>query len=497
MTTTPSTTTGSISSAGLGSGLDVKGIISSLMAVESQPLQLLQDKASTVSTEISAVGQIQSLASALADKAGALQSKSLWTQTTSSTSDATVATADTSGGTAAAGDYSVSVQQLAQGQTVTASVAAGAALTPGTLTIQLGTYSTDSATPPNTTFANADSAPVTITIGAGDTSLSSIRDKINSAGAGVSASIITDATGARLSLRSTTTGAANGFQITATEATPDTDPTTGLSALNFDGTTAATNSQLTLNQYAANAKATVNGIAVESSTNTLSNISDGLSLTLAKVSATPVDITVAADTASMQTAITNFVSAYSQLQSYISLETKYDATQAVQPGTARQDSPLTGDASVIGFQNQLRAIVNTTSTTSTMFARLSDIGIAVQTDGTLAVGNSTKLTSALQHPDELSDLFSTYGSTNENTGIAVRFANLANNAISVNGSLYSRADGLRGELSRNQTDQDNMQTHLDQTQARLTAQYQALDTTMSQMSALSSYVSQQVSLMEK
>ena len=76
MTTTSSTssTTGSISSAGIGSGLDVKGIISSLMAVESQPLTLLQDKASTVTTEISAVGQIQSLTSTMADKARALSS---------------------------------------------------------------------------------------------------------------------------------------------------------------------------------------------------------------------------------------------------------------------------------------------------------------------------------------------------------------------------------------------------------------------------------------
>src|ERR1700743_1250795 len=110
MTTTPSTTTGSISSAGLGSGLDVKGIISSLMAVESQPLQLLQDAAGTVSTEISAVGQIQSLTSTMSAKAHALASTTLWTQTTSTTSDSTVVTADTSGGKAAAGDYSVSVQ---------------------------------------------------------------------------------------------------------------------------------------------------------------------------------------------------------------------------------------------------------------------------------------------------------------------------------------------------------------------------------------------------
>ena len=216
MTTTTSTTTGSISSAGIGSGLDVKGIISSLMAVESQPLTLLQDKATTVTTEISAVGQIQSLTSTMADKARALSSPSLWTQTTSSTADPTVVTADTSGGTAAPGDYSVSVQQMAQGQTVTSSVAAGTGLTAGTLTIQLGSYTSDGLAPPTTTFANAASGPVNIAIGAGDTSLSAIRDKINAANAGVSASIITDANGSRLSLRSTITGASNGFKITAT-----------------------------------------------------------------------------------------------------------------------------------------------------------------------------------------------------------------------------------------------------------------------------------------
>lgn len=496
MTTTPSTTTGSISSAGIGSGLDVKGIISSLMAVESQPLQLLQNAASTVSTEISAVGQIQSLTSALSDKAHALSSTTLWTQTTSSTSDSSVVTADTSGGTAAAGDYQVSVQQLAQGQTATLAAPA-TALNAGTIVIQLGTYTTDTAVPPNTTFAPAGAASAPITIGAGDTSLASIRDKINAAGAGVSASIVTDASGSRLSLRSTTTGAVNGFQITATETVDDGNPSTGLSALNLDASTGAANSQLTLNQFAQDAKATVNGIAVTSSTNKLSNVSDGLSLTLLKTSATPVDVNVAADTASMHKAITDFVSAYSALQSYISLQTKYDASTAVAAGTARTDGPLQGDPSIVGFQNQLRAIVNTTSTTSSMFARLSDLGIAVQADGTLSVASDTKLTSALAHPDELSKLFSTYGTTNENTGIAVRFATLADNAVTVNGSLYSRADGLRGELSRNQKQQDDMQVHLDATQARLTAQYQALDTTMAQMTALSSYVSQQVALMQK
>jgi flagellar hook-associated protein 2 len=479
--------TGSVSSLGIGSGLDVNSIISSLMAVESQPLTLLQNKASTINTEISAVGQIKSLTSTFGDKAQALASTSLWSQTTSTSSDSSTVTADTSSGTAVPGDYSVTVQQLAQGQTVTAAAlpTSDSTLSAGTLTIQLGTWS---GSPPSAFSAQSGANPVSITIGAGDTSLSSIRDKINAANAGVTASIITDANGARLSLRSTATGAENGFKITASEATDDGNAATGLSALTYDPSSAG--SQLTLNQSALNAKATVNGIDVESASNTLANISDGLSLTLSKVSATPVDVKVATDTTSQTNAINDFVKAYNALNSYIADQTKYDAT-------SQTGGPLQGDPSIIGFQNQMRNVLNTDSSASSMYARLSDIGITIQADGSLAA-DSTKLTAALANPTQVKALFATTGATNASTGFAVRFSNLADQSLDVTeGNLSTRYSGLQGELQRNSTEQTDMQTHLDATQARLTAQYQALDTTMSQMSALSSYVSQQVTLMEK
>ena len=497
MTTSSISSTGSISSAGIGSGLDVNSIISSLMAVESQPLTLLQNKASTINTEISAVGQIQSLASALGDKAQALASPGLWSQTTSSSADPTVVTADTSSGNAVAGDYQVSVQQLAQGQTVstgTPLASPTSTLDTGSITIQLGTWTagTGGASP---TFAAASSGPVTISIGAGETSLAAIRDKINAANAGVNATIITDATGARLSLRSSATGAAAGFKISTTEDTPAADPTQGLAALAFDPSGGGSGG-MTLNQSAANALATVNGISVVSATNTLTNISDGLNLTLNKVSATPVDVSVSIDTASMQKAITDFVTAYSSLNSTIHQDTKYDIGTAPAAGTARKDSPLQGDATIVGFQNQLRAIINTTSTTSSVFSRLSDIGVAVQTDGSLQV-TSSKLTAALQNPAELKKLFSTQGTNDANTGIAVRFSNLIDAVQAPDGALSTHVSGMRTELTYNQKQQDDMQTHLDATQARLTAQYQALDTTMSKMNALSSYVTQQITMMQK
>jgi flagellar hook-associated protein 2 len=486
MTTTTSVT-GAVSSLGIGSGLDVNSIISSLMAAESQPLTDLQNKASSINTEISAVGQIKSLTSTFGDSAQALSSMSLWQQTTSSSSDSTVVTADTSSGTAVAGDYSVTVQQLAQGQTVTSSAlpSSSSTLSEGTLTIQLGTWS---GTPPSSFAAQDGANAVSISIGSGETSLAAIRDKINASNAGVTASIITDANGARLSLRSTSTGAENGFKITATETTDDGDPTTGLSALTYDPSTSG--SQLSLNQTAQNAKATVNGIDVESASNTLTNISDGLNLTLSKVSATPVDVQVSADTASMKTAITSFISAFNGLNSYIQQQTKYDAT-------TKTGGPLEGDPSIIGFQNQLRDVINHDSTASSMYARLSDIGITLQADGSMAA-DSTKLTAALSNPAELQKLFAAQGSTDASSGFGVRFSNLADQSLDpVSGQLTTRYTGLQGELQRNSDDQTAMQSHLDAEQTRLTAQYEALDTTMSQMSALSSYVTTQMAALNK
>jgi flagellar hook-associated protein 2 len=478
---------GSVSSLGIGSGLDVTSIINSLIAADSQPLTNLQNQASTINTEISAVGQIKSLASTLDSKIQALTSFTLWQQMTSTSSNPSIVTADTSGVNVPAGDYSVTVSQLAQGQTVTAAPLplSSSTLDAGTLTIQLGTWSGN---PPSSFAAKSGSNPVAITIDPSDTSLSAIRDKINASNAGVTASIITDASGARLSIRSTTTGEENGFKITATETTDDGNPATGLSMLQYDPTNP--NSEMSLNQGAANAKANINGIDVESDTNTFSNVSDGLSITVAQTTTTPVDVQVATDTASQTSAINDFVSAYNALNTFIHNATKYDS------GT-QTAGPLIGDPSIIGFQNRMRETIAGNTNASSMFSNLSSLGISVQSDGSLAV-DSTKLTSALSNPQQMQDFWTDDGTDGTSTGFGVSFQNLVDQSLDpTNGQLTTRYSGLQAELQRNSQEQTDMQTHLDAERARLTAQYQALDTTMSQMSALSSYVTQQVTLMEK
>jgi len=463
-----------ISSTGIGSGLDVNSIVTSLMAVESRPLTLLQQAKTDLNTQLSAFGKLQSLTSTMRDAANALSSVTLWNQTVASSADsASVGVTSASGATV--GSYSVNVLNLAAAQTVSSGTFASSTSTlgEGTLTIELGSWSGE---PTPTGFtAKSGSSAVSITIGPDDTSLTAIRDKINAAGAGVTATIVTDSSGARLALRSKDTGAENAFRITTADS--------ALSALAYDASDAAA-SQMTRNQTAVNANATINGIAVTSASNQLDGVADGLTLTLLKPTTSSVDVGVKANDDSVKTAVSTFTTAFNALASYIRDQTKYDAT-------AKTGGTLQGDRTVGSLLSQLRGVINQASGASSTYTRLSDIGIVMQTDGTLST-DSTKLASAISNRTELRKVLATDGTTTAGSGFMDRFRDLGNALLDTDGSLTTRNSGLQTAIANNDKSQSAMQTRLDQTEKRLRAQYQTLDTNMAKLSALSSYLTGQL-----
>ena len=472
---------GSISSTGIGSGLNVTDILDRLMAVEQRPLDLLQRQAGTLNTRLSNVGKMQGYFSALRDKANALTAPSLWGSTTATSADAAAVKVST-GTNATAGSYAVNVARLAVGQTVTGTALANSAATlgEGTLTIELGQWG---AGEPAAGFTpNSGSAAVTINIGAGETSLAAIRDKINAAGAGVSASIVTDASGARLSLRSTATGVENAFRIGVSETTPDGDAATGLSALGYDASAAG--SPMARSMSAANAKLSVNGIELSSASNTLTDVVDGLTLNLLKTTTGDVDVSVATDTASVKTAITEFVGAFNTLASFIRAQTAYNAD-------SKEAGALQGDQSTLALQNQLRAVLNEGSSASSTWSRLSEIGLAMKNDGTLDT-NAAKLDNALGKLPELRKLLANDGATSADSGFVRRFKKLADAALGSDGVFESRNASIRANVTRNGKSQDAMEKRLEQTRARLQAQYSALDTKMATLNNLSTYMTQQI-----
>lgn len=465
-----------ISSLGVGSGLDSEGIISALMSVERRPLSLLTEQTTEIKTQLSSVGRLQSLVSAMRDKAAAIGSVSLWGQTAVTSSDATAVSGFTTTG-ATPGRYSVSVTSLASSQTVTMTNPlpnSASELNAGTLQIELGAW--------NDGVFSGGGSPVSIPIGAGDTSLSEIRDKINDAAAGVTATIVNDANGARLSIRSDETGKENGFKLTATETVDDGSATTGLSVLGYDEAVVGT--PMTRSQAAGNALAVVNGIDVESATNTLDGVGDGLTLTLSKTTTSPVEVTVADDTGAIKTSIDEFVKAFNELATYIRDQTKYNAA-------TKSGGPLQGDRTTIGLQWQLRGVINQGSTASSTWGRLSEIGITMKEDGTLTTSTS-KLEEALKNPAELRKLLATDGSDTAGSGFMDRFKDLGNAVIGEDGSLQTLKESLEQRIERNDDRKDQMEDRLTRTEARIRAQYQALDTSMAKLNALSSYVSQQL-----
>ena len=420
-----------ISSPGVGTnGLDVKSIISQLVTLEKRPLDTLKLQAATVNTKISAFGQIKSLVSTLQDAAGKLTSVTGWNGVATTSSDSKFVSATAVGGTLPT-TFSVEVQSLAKAQ-ATASAAllpVGGALGSGTLRLELGKWSVAPAS-----FTPGSGQPVDITISASD-KLSDVASKINGANAGVTASVLSDASGERLLLRSKSTGEEFGFRLSVMED-GDTDPQ---SAGNTDATgLSRLVNGATVTQAAANAKATVNGIAVSSATNTFASTISGVTFKAEQVTTAPIDITVSKDNSAIQSNIDGFVKAYNAINQLLQDATKYDAA-------TKSAGLLQGDSTAVALQNSLRNAIQSVTTGGGAFQRLADIGITQQLGGDLVV-ESSKLTKALsENPDDVKNLFRNTGGGAAD-GIAVQLKALTTNLLSNDGFFKSKDATLQLSL---------------------------------------------------
>lgn len=499
-----------LSSPGIGTGgLDVKNIITQLVALEQRPLNTLKLQAATTTTKISAFGQIQSLVSTLSDAANKLTSVTGWNGVTTTSSNNDFVTATANGGTLAT-NFDVTVQGLAKSQSTasgeavfaTAPVGVGA----GRLNIQLGSWGE---TGPNTgTFAPREGTTgINIDVSAADT-ISDIASKINGSYAGVTATILTEGGRQRLLLRSKDTGEEFGFNVTAQTRSgagvpgdefvfADITDNTGLGRL----ATANISTADGATQSAANAKATVNGIAVTSATNTFADTVAGVTFKAEKLTEDkpPITITVAQDTSAVQANVEAFVKAYNEVNKILNDGTKYDAA-------TKATGLLQGDSTALGLQSALRSAMQSVSPGSKVFQRLADIGVVQRTASdpmaTAALGgelmvDAEKLKAALtKNPDEVKKFFR--GSENVPVnGLAFKMQQVTRGLLSSDGFFKSKEGVLKSSLARNEKDQESANMKINNFEKRLTARYTALDVQMSGLNALNAYISQQVTTWNK
>ena len=454
-----------ISSPGLGSGLDVNSIITQLMQVESQPLTALTKQEASFQAKLSAFGSMQGALSSLQTAARTLKTTSTFTGKAASVTDSTVLTA-TAVLTASAGTYDVGITKLAKNHIVhsNGNYELTDTFNGGSLAIQIG--STNGVGGTTTNVAIADGSTLT-----------QIRDAINNAEAGVKASVVNDGTTNRLIFSSNTTGTSGNVRITASQT--GGGGTQNISDFDYAGT----NGTMIQDRAPDNAEFTVNGLPITRSSNTVTDAISGVTMNLAKEGSSTT-ITIAANTDTVTTAVAAFVKAYNEVITQVKKMTAYDAVN-------KKASVLTGDSTARSIQAQLATLVQTRVTGITGgIGRMSDIGIAVQKDGTLVVNSST-LAAALADPDkDVASMFTQ--TTSGNTGVAVRFNTLLESFIGVDGMISSRTDGITASIRTVQKRSDSMNRRLSQIESRYRAQFTALDTLMSSMQKTSQYLTQQL-----
>jgi flagellar hook-associated protein 2 len=404
------------SSSGIGSSnLDIESIVSQLMSVERKPLTAIAKKEASFNTKLSAFGslkgaifQFQTAMKALSDPSK-LQAMKV---SSADSSIASVAAATNAATSATPGTYTLEVTTLAQAQKAVAAgqpstnASIGANVT-STLSFDFGTItggSFDSATGKysGAAFTSSGSGVKTVTIDGTNNSLSGIRDAINAAGIGVTATIVNDGDASspyRLTLTVNETGKTSSMKISvAGDAS-----VAGL--LNHDP---SSNSGQALKETSAAKNATfkVDGIEVSKTTNSASDVIAGVNLTLAKTGG-PTSITVARDSSSVTSAVTSFVTAYNSLSATMRDAGAYNAT-------SKSASALNGDAALRSVQSQVRGILNNpVAGGESAYTLLSQVGVSMGKDGMLSL-DSSKLQKAIDSNfSGIAGLFSRVGKASD------------------------------------------------------------------------------------
>jgi flagellar hook-associated protein 2 len=429
-----------LSASGIGSNLDVNGIVTQLMQVESAPLTAITKKQTKINGQISAFGAIKSALSTFQSSMSGLTSLSNLNVMAATSSDPTMVSIATTS-SSSPGSYVVNVSQIAKAQKLVSSGQKDikTSIGQGTISFDFGTINNGSLDAngkySGATFSSSN-AIKTVIVPSGNTSLSGIRDAINSSNIGVTASIVNDgsSTPYRLVLTDSTSGKQNSMKISVSG-----DTELG-SLLNHDPASATISGQaLSETQTGQNAELNIDGIKVTSPSNTITNAINGVTLTITKPTTTPISLAVTRDNAAISASITKFVTGYNAITKTLQDATAYNATTKVA-------SVFNGDTTVKGLQTQLRSVMNASLGSGTsVYSRLSDIGVAIQADGTLGI-DQTKLNTAIsKDANAVVNLFAAVGGTTDNqTNYSASNANTISGSYSVNVSSLATTGKISG-----------------------------------------------------
>ena len=395
----------SITSTGLGSGLDINTIVEAIVAAEEDPASasLLAD--ATEATEmISAFGTINSALSDFQDSYADLSRASTFSATSSTSSDESIISA-TLGLGAATGSWSFEVEQQAKAQTIVSSSAnsyseATSEIGTGTISFSYGTYEED-----GSFSINPDKAVETLTIDPANNSLDKMRDAINEGEYSVSASIINDGSNYRLVLTNKETGEENALQLTVVDDDGDNVDASGLSSLTYSSDV----KHMDQTSVAQDAKVIMNGIEITRPTNEIANVIEGVTLNVGgetEVGST-VSLTISPDNSIVEEQINAFVENYNSTIEQMNTLSAYGTD-------SESNGVLSGDSTVRNIKSQMRSILNTTiSHLDGAVRSFADIGMLTNRDGTLSIDSETLSNVMSSDMESLTEFFTASGGASD------------------------------------------------------------------------------------
>ena len=483
-----------IQASGLGSGLDIDSLVAGLVASEGDVARgrLIRQEAG-LTAEISSFGRLNSSLLALETATDALNAETSF-QAQKVSASSWLEIKPTLTGEAAVGKYDVTISGLAESQSLVspssnAFSSLDATVGTGTISITLGTgeYASVDATTYSSFTANSGASSFDIVIDSSNSTLNGVKNAINDAGAGVSASVVKDGENYRLLLTASSTGASNALSISVSnDGDGDNTDVSGLSILAFDGST----NSLTQTRRASDASFSVNGLDLSSPTNSVSSVIDGVDLELL-AHTTDAFIEVSYDDTTIVQNVESFVSTYNDVISTIKTLTSYNADTGVA-------GSLQGDSLSRALMSALRSnlFADVGGLTGTL-KKLGDIGVELEPNGQVSLNTSTlnDLLASGRRQD-VSELFSgSSSSSTESDGVAGSLALLISSYTSESGSITSKTESLNEQITSIEGERIKLNERLDNLEQRYYRQFNAMDALIAQLNSTGDFLLAQLDSM--
>ncbi len=461
----------SISSLGVGSNLDLQGLLEGIMEAERAPTEArLELQEAEANASFSAIGGLKATVSTFQDSLSNLKNISFFNQRSAVSGDESTFTA-TANSDAAIGNYSIEVLDLASANKLSSAADFGGpteVLGSGTLTISVG----------------GSSFNIDIVTGENDT-VAQVRDAINEAldNTGVRASLLTvdDGLGGTVTkfiLTANDTGADSQIEIAVSDDDGISNDATGLSRLHYlDGDV---NSQMDEIDVAQDASITIDGFTVSNSSNSFDDAIDGVTIIAVAQTTDPEGLSVVEDKQNLKSEIETFVASYNELMIVFNQLTDYD------PSTETRGL-LSADAGISSIESSIRRVLTgMVSGAADDFNNMAFLGLSTNRNGTVAL-DDTKLSAALtSRPGDIGLLFAS------DDGVAVMLDDLTDSFLASDGAFQTQQDGLLEKLRRINDERIDLEFRLTKMEARYSAQFSNLDILVGQLNRTGDFLTQQL-----